>query len=108
MTSKAKRRSFTAEYKRKVLQEVDGCTERGQVGALLRREGLYSSHLTEWRALRESGALAGLEKCAAQGREREASDHLRHPRKHSRAQPHLLEEKLGRTAAAALSSDAIT
>ena len=61
VTSKAKRRSFTAEYKRKVLQEVDGCTERGQVGALLRREGLYSSHLTEWRALRESGALAGLE-----------------------------------------------
>ena len=61
MTSKAKRRSFTAEYKRKVLQEADACTERGQVGALLRREGLYSSHLTEWRGLRKSGELSGLE-----------------------------------------------
>jgi transposase len=61
VTSKAKRRSFTAEYKRKILQEADACTEPGQIGALLRREGLYSSHLTEWRRLRESGELAGLE-----------------------------------------------
>jgi transposase len=61
VTSKAKRRSFTAEYKRKVLQEADACTERGQVGALLRREGLYSSHLNEWRGLRKSGELSGLE-----------------------------------------------
>lgn len=61
VTSKAKRRSFTAEYKRKVLQEADACTEAGQIGALLRREGLYSSHLTEWRRLRERGELAGLE-----------------------------------------------
>jgi transposase len=60
VTSKAKRRRFTAEYKRKILQEADACTERGQVGALLRREGLYSSHLTEWRGLRERGELAGL------------------------------------------------
>ena len=60
MTSKAKRRTFTAEYKRKVLQDVDACKERGQVGALLRREGLYSSHLTEWRGLRERGELTGL------------------------------------------------
>jgi transposase len=61
VTSKAKRRLFTAEYKRKVLQEADACTERGQIGALLRREGLYSSHLVEWRRLRERGELAGLE-----------------------------------------------
>ena len=60
MTSKAKRRSFTAEYKRKVLQEADACTESGQVGALLRREGLYSSHLTTWRQARERGELQGL------------------------------------------------
>lgn len=58
--SKAKRRSFTAEYKRKVQQEADACTEPGQIGALVRREGLYSSHLTEWRKLREHGELAGL------------------------------------------------
>lgn len=60
VTSKAKRRFFTAEYKKKILQEVDACTEPGQIGALLRREGLYSSHLVEWRRLREQGALAGL------------------------------------------------
>jgi transposase-like protein len=61
VTSKAKRRFFTAEYKRKVLQEADACVEPGQIGALLRREGLYSSHLVEWRRLRERGELAGLE-----------------------------------------------
>jgi transposase len=60
VTSKAKRRRFTAEYKRKVLQEADACTESGQVGALLRREGLYSSHLTTWRQARERGELEGL------------------------------------------------
>jgi len=60
VTSKAKRRRFTAEYKRKVLQDADACTESGQVGALLRREGLYSSHLTTWRQARERGELEGL------------------------------------------------
>ena len=60
MTSKAKRRRFTAEYKRKVLQEADACTEFGQIGALLRREGLYSSHLVTWRHARERGELEGL------------------------------------------------
>jgi transposase len=60
VTSKAKRRRFTAEYKRKVLQEAEACTESGQIGALLRREGLYSSHLVTWRHARERGELEGL------------------------------------------------
>ena len=60
VTSKAKRRLFTADFKRKVLQEADACTESGQIGALLRREGLYSSHLTTWRQARERGELEGL------------------------------------------------
>jgi transposase len=60
VTSKAKRRRFTAEYKRKVLQDADACTESGQIGALLRREGLYSSHLVTWRHARERGELEGL------------------------------------------------
>jgi transposase-like protein len=60
VSAKAQRRRFTAEYKRKILQEADTCTKPGEVGALLRREGLYSSHLTSWRALRERGELAGL------------------------------------------------
>jgi len=61
VTAKATRRRFTAEYKKKVLQEADACTEPGQIGSLLRREGLYSSHLVNWRAARERGELAGLE-----------------------------------------------
>lgn len=56
----AKRRRFSAEYKLRILEEVDACNEPGQVGALLRREGLYSSHLTTWRRQREQGQLAGL------------------------------------------------
>jgi transposase len=59
VTTKAKRRRFTAEYKRKILKEADAC-DRGELGALLRREGLYSSHLVEWRRARDAGELAGL------------------------------------------------
>ena len=57
---KAVRRRFTAEYKIKILEEADGCQELGQLGALLRREGLYSSHLANWRRLRKKGSLASL------------------------------------------------
>jgi transposase len=59
VTAKAKRRTFTAEYKRRIVEEADAC-DRGDLGALLRREGLYSSHLVEWRRARDAGALAGL------------------------------------------------
>lgn len=59
VTAKAKRRRFTAEYKRRILKEADAC-DRGELGALLRREGLYSSHLVEWRRARDAGELAGL------------------------------------------------
>jgi len=54
------RRGFTAEYKARILAEADACTEPGQLGALLRREGLYSSHLSTWRRQRDAGALSGL------------------------------------------------
>ena len=57
---KASRRSYTAEYKRRILREAEGCKERGQVGALLRREGLYSSNLTAWRHQVERGTLDAL------------------------------------------------
>ncbi len=59
VVAKATRRRFTAEYKRKILREADSCKTPGAVGALLRRGGLYSSHLTTWRAAREQGKLAG-------------------------------------------------
>ena len=56
------RRRFTLEYKRKIVREADACKDPGAIGALLRREGLYSSHLTTWRAARERGELAGAPK----------------------------------------------
>src|SRR4030095_2251949 len=62
VVAKATRRRFTVEYKRKVVGEADACRTPGAVGALLRREGLYSSHLTTWRAARERGELAGAPK----------------------------------------------
>jgi transposase-like protein len=58
--AKASRRRFTADYKRQILQQADACTELGQLGALLRREGLYSSHLTTWRRQRQQSALQAL------------------------------------------------
>ena len=57
LTERPKRRSFTAEYKLKVLKQVDACKEQGEIGALLRREGLYSSHLSSWRRQRDKGEL---------------------------------------------------
>jgi transposase len=57
---KARRRQFTAKYKLRVLEEAERCTERGQIGELLRREGLYSSHLSKWRQQRARGQLQGL------------------------------------------------
>jgi transposase-like protein len=58
----AKRRRFTAEYKARILAEADGCTGPGEIGELLRREGLYTSHLTYWRKQRKDGALRELGK----------------------------------------------
>jgi transposase len=57
---RATRRRFSPEYKLAVLKEADAATEPGAVGALLRREGLYSSHLVDWRRQREAGALVAL------------------------------------------------
>ena len=57
---KAARRHFTAEYKRRILDEVTACRQPGEIGALLRREGLYSSLVSRWRQQGAHGALAGL------------------------------------------------
>jgi transposase len=54
------RRKFTAEYKIKILAEADACETHGEIGALLRREGLYSSHLSRWRQRQRAGALGAL------------------------------------------------
>ena len=64
---RARRRTFTAKYKLQILADYDAAQE-GEKGALLRREGLYSSHITVWRRARDAGALAGL--TAPRGRPR--------------------------------------
>jgi len=60
LVEQAKRRTFTVGYKARILAEVDACTAPGEVGELLRREGLYTSHLTYWRKQRRDGALKEL------------------------------------------------
>jgi len=60
--ARPKRRRFAGAYKLKILAEADRCVEPGEIGALLRREGLYSSHLVSWREAREKGMLEALSK----------------------------------------------
>lgn len=60
VNAKPERRQFSAEYKRRILEQADACTEPGQIGALLRREGIYSSNLTHWRQQRAEGSLKAL------------------------------------------------
>ena len=60
VAAKPARRRFTAEYKQRILKVADGLREPGAIGALLRREGLYSSHLSKWRAQRDQGVLNAL------------------------------------------------
>lgn len=60
MTEKANRRRFSATYKKRILSEAAACTKHGELGALLRREGLYSSHLSKWKRQAEAGELSGL------------------------------------------------
>ena len=60
VVAKPMRRQFTAEYRLRVVEEADRCTRPGEVGRLLRREGLYTSHLSAWRKARRSGSLQGL------------------------------------------------
>jgi len=57
---KKNRRNFTAAYKLRILQEADACTQLGQIGRLLRREGLYSSNLAAWRRAMDKGLLQGM------------------------------------------------
>jgi len=62
LVERPRRRRFSAEYKLRVLREAEGCSRPGEIGALLRREGLYTSHLTAWRKQRDAGALEALDR----------------------------------------------
>jgi len=88
VVAKPTRRQFTAAYRLRILEEADRCTEPGEVGRLLRREGLYSSHLTAWRKARRRGSLQGLSP-----RKRGAKPVERDPRD---AKVRELEEKVAR------------
>jgi transposase len=61
LPDKPRRRTFTADYKLSIVEEYDACAGDGDKGALLRREGLYSSHVVEWRKARDAAALSGLD-----------------------------------------------
>jgi transposase-like protein len=92
---KASRRQYSAEYKLRILREADGCQVIGEIGALLRREGLYSSHLTTWRRQRERGELEGL---AGQKRgpkaDPQAAELVRLQRENERLRQRLLKAEL--------------
>ena len=60
VVAKAKRRQYSAEYKLRIMRELDECSGKGESGAVLRREGLYSSLVSKWREQREKGGLNGL------------------------------------------------
>jgi transposase len=87
------RRRFTVEYKIRILAEADACTEMGQLGELLRREGLHSSHLSTWRRRRAEGALAGLTS-KRRGRKSKAKSPLADENEHLRRENRRLKEKL--------------
>jgi len=73
VSERAKRRRFTAQYKLRIVREADACRGDGDVGALLRREGLYSSHLSKWRRQRDEIAGLGLA-AIKRGRKGKAED----------------------------------
>ena len=93
VSEKPVRRRFTAEYKIRMLREADRCTQPGQLGALLRREGLYSSHLNTWRQQRDAGALAGLAP-KRRGRKPKADDPVVAENQRLRRENQRLAEKL--------------
>lgn len=91
-----KRRTFTAEYKLAMIAEYDAATEPGAKGALLRREGLYFSHIIEWRRARDAGALAGV----ADKPRRPARSQADRDAERLRAENERLRVELARTKAA--------
>jgi transposase-like protein len=94
LVERPRRRRFTAAYKLEVLRDADACTKPGEVGALLRREGLYTSHLSAWRKQRDEGALKALSK--ARGRPKPnplEADNARLRRRAERAEAELAKAR---------------
>jgi transposase len=89
------RRRFTAEYKMRIIEEASVCTDKGQIGELLRREGLYASHLSNWRRLRKKGSLASLKE-KKRGRKRKPNDVATQELKRLQRENRRLTERLRR------------
>lgn len=99
VVAKAKRRRFSKEYKLKVLAEVAAVVDVGGVNAILRREGLYSSHLAQWRKERDRGELTGDAPNKKPGRPRDPSKPLADENKKLARKVAQLEKKLAQAAA---------
>jgi transposase len=95
-SNQPKRRTFSAEYKLAMVAEYDAAIEPGAKGALLRREGLYSSHIIEWRRARDAGALSGLEPAPRKPARRDADREA----ERLRAENERLRAELAKTKAA--------
>ncbi len=93
---RAERRQFSGPYKLRILEEVERCTGRGQIGALLRREGLYSSHLSKWRRQRAAGQLQALspQKRGRKAQEVEAEGLVRLQRENERLRARLEQAEM--------------
>ncbi len=92
--ARPKRRRFSAAYKARVVEEAEGCTEPGAIGALLRREGLYSSQLSKWRELYRTGALQALrdDKRGRKATKHPLEDEVERLRKHNERLARRLEQ----------------
>ena len=95
VAAKPRRRQFTAKYKRRLIAEADACEEPGAVGRLLRREGLYSSHLAAWRKAKQQGELTALEP-RKRGRKPRERDRLTEENRRLQRQNARLQEELRR------------
>ncbi|CAK0751434.1 hypothetical protein CCP3SC15_1780003 [Gammaproteobacteria bacterium] len=90
---KAVRRRFTADYKQRILAEADACRQPGELGRLLRREGLYSSHLTAWRKQRDEAIHAALDR--TRGRKSPENPTLAEENTRLQAEVQRLQSRLG-------------
>jgi len=96
VSEKKPRRKFTAKYKLQILDQADTCTQPGQIGALLRREGLYSSSLTLWRRQRENGILKAMTP-RKRGRKHKSENPLTKQVAHLEKENRRLQQKLKKT-----------
>lgn len=95
LPEKPRRRTFTADYKLAIVAEYDACVGDGDKGAVLRREGLYSSHIVEWRRARDVGALAALApKARSSKQSAEQAELARVRRRAERAEADLAKARL--------------